>query len=292
MPQRSSTAFDYLERINRAVDHLYTHLAEAPSLAQLAKIAAFSPFHFHRVFRSVTGQPVARFQARLRVERAALLLGRANSRRRLTDVASEVGFSSSAELSRAFRARFLVSPSTFRAQKSKHAQTSPRRPRYLSRHAPASSIQLTSYPERRVAIIRVVDCFTGSRLATAHGALEAWADQRGLGALPLFGISHDDPEITPADQCRYDLGIEVDGPVRGSNGVITRALPAGEYLECRAHGGVEAITAAWEHLFTALPDSGFEPANAPGIERYLTKPDFASWSSFEAVAALPVVRLR
>lgn len=62
MPQRSSTAFDYLERINRAVDHLYTHLAEAPSLAQLAKIAAFSPFTFTESFAASPANPSLAFR--------------------------------------------------------------------------------------------------------------------------------------------------------------------------------------------------------------------------------------
>ncbi len=294
MTRRESTQFDYTERINRAVDFLYAHQGEPASLARLAKIAAFSRFHFHRVFRSVTGQTVARFQARLRVERAALLLGRAGSQRALTDIAAELGFSSSAEFSRSFRAHFSTTPSAFRTrhqQMRKPSQTAAPPRRYVGGHAP-TSFQFVSHPERRVAFIRVSDCFSGVRLANAHRALQAWAEARGVRALPLWGISHDDPDITPASQCRYDLGFEVAPHVRGSHGVATRLLPACDALECTARGGIEALSAAWEQLFAALPSSGFEPANAPGIERYFSKPDFVSFSHFDVVVALPVVASR
>ena len=41
------------------------------SLGALARVAAFSPFHFHRVFRAVTGETLFGFIQRVRLERSA-----------------------------------------------------------------------------------------------------------------------------------------------------------------------------------------------------------------------------
>ena len=38
------------KRVNRVIDHIHGHLGEPLSLASLARLAAFPPFHFHRVF--------------------------------------------------------------------------------------------------------------------------------------------------------------------------------------------------------------------------------------------------
>lgn len=41
---------EYVARINRVIDHIETHIDGELSLSALAKVACFSPFHFHRVF--------------------------------------------------------------------------------------------------------------------------------------------------------------------------------------------------------------------------------------------------
>jgi AraC-like DNA-binding protein len=53
---------------DRVVDHIHEHLAEALSLETLARVAAFSPFLFHRVFRAITGETLFTFIQRLRLE--------------------------------------------------------------------------------------------------------------------------------------------------------------------------------------------------------------------------------
>src|SRR6267143_1069627 len=46
----------YEKRVNLVIDHVSAHLAEDLSLEGLARVAAFSPFHFHRIFRAITGE--------------------------------------------------------------------------------------------------------------------------------------------------------------------------------------------------------------------------------------------
>jgi AraC family transcriptional regulator len=62
---------EYEQRVNRVIDHIRAHLADELSLATLARVAAFSPFHFHRLFRSITGETLFGFVQRQRIEKAA-----------------------------------------------------------------------------------------------------------------------------------------------------------------------------------------------------------------------------
>ena len=66
MEASQSTRQEYAARINRVVDHIQTHLADPLDLEQLAAIACFSPFHFHRIFRAWMGETLQAFVHRLR----------------------------------------------------------------------------------------------------------------------------------------------------------------------------------------------------------------------------------
>ena len=48
----------YVHRINAVIGHVREHLNEDLSLDGLAKVANFSPFHFHRLFKSITGETI------------------------------------------------------------------------------------------------------------------------------------------------------------------------------------------------------------------------------------------
>ena len=64
-PQRASTSIAYIERVDRAIDHIVSHLAEPLSLKAVSRAALLSPFHFHRVFQALMGETLAEFVKRL-----------------------------------------------------------------------------------------------------------------------------------------------------------------------------------------------------------------------------------
>src|SRR6185295_12090368 len=99
---------------NRVIDHIRGHLADELSLSRLARVAAFSPFHFHRVFRAITGETVFGFIQRLRIEKAAAAL-RDHPDHMVLAIALDHGFASAATFARAFRARFGMSATAWRA---------------------------------------------------------------------------------------------------------------------------------------------------------------------------------
>jgi len=73
-------------------------------------VAAFSPFHFHRVFFTLTGETLFAYIQRQRLEKAAAVLA-AGGETSVLEVALDHGFSSAATFARAFRARFGMSAS-------------------------------------------------------------------------------------------------------------------------------------------------------------------------------------
>lgn len=61
----------YRARLNRAIEYIDEHIGDKLDLETVAGIAAFSKYHFHRVFSSMVGEPLGAYIQRLRLEKAA-----------------------------------------------------------------------------------------------------------------------------------------------------------------------------------------------------------------------------
>ena len=83
------------------MDYVRRNLDSDLSLDELAKVAYFSPYHFHRIFKATTGETLVQFTQRARLERAAYLM-KASPERELGSIALEVGFSAQSDFSRVF----------------------------------------------------------------------------------------------------------------------------------------------------------------------------------------------
>jgi AraC family transcriptional regulator len=93
--------------IEKVVDYINANLDGNLSLATLAAVVSFSPFHFHRQFTSYTGISIARLVRLLRLRRAALKLA-FNPELTITEIAFESGFDSTESFSTASRRRIFA----------------------------------------------------------------------------------------------------------------------------------------------------------------------------------------
>ncbi|MFP4416927.1 MAG: helix-turn-helix domain-containing protein [Fibrobacterota bacterium] len=99
---------EYRARINRVMDFIQNNLHRPLQLKEIAEVAHFSPYHFHRIFGALVGETLAGFIQRVRVEKAAMRL-LADRRRSVIAIALDTGFSTSASLARSFRDHFGMS---------------------------------------------------------------------------------------------------------------------------------------------------------------------------------------
>jgi AraC family transcriptional regulator len=298
---------DYVEAVNRAIDHVVQGLDRPLRLEDVARVAGFSPFHFHRVFRSLVGETLRHFVKRVRLERALFLIAHDRGRS-LTDVALSSGFSSSADFSRSFKQRYGVPPSAIdidvmRAHGRERLQRVVETPdgRYsLERLPPGENpdgfeVLLRDLPARTVAYIRVLNPYAsidGVRGAAAR--LLAWAEERGLADGQWLGYQWEDPEIVPLEQCRYDIAVEVDpAALPREEGEIGRLdFPRMRVAQVEVRGDIELEMRALDWLFgTWLPASGHVPDEQPCFEAFIGKPFAHGLEHFELFAHLPVRRV-
>jgi AraC family transcriptional regulator len=280
---------DYVARVNRAIDYIHQHLADSLTLEEVARAAAFSPFHFHRIFHGLVGETLHAFIKRVRLERA-LYLRAHHQGKLLTDIALACGFSSSSDFSRSFRKHFGVSPRAFDldAWRRTHREALALAQLPAGANPDGFRVGFRDYPARHVAYIRVTRP-TLVKVRRAAERLVTWADQHGVGTGEWLGYMWDEPENVPAVHHRYDVGVEIPAriPTDGEVGVVS--FGPMRVAEVRIAGPIDLETRAFDWLYaTWLPRSGYTPDHYPAFEAWREKPFAHGDEHFELSVQLPV----
>ena len=171
----------------------------------------------------------------------------------------------------------------------------------------------------RYVYTRIFAPYGDSRLLDRYNALRARLTRRGTDVreIVFIGMSLDDPSITPAEHCRYDLGVAFPTEAGGIVGGIIRSRGASsrpgatlpDRAECEAEGvtmrdlapqqvaGIHCVgdiayeERAWHYLYRLwLPSSGFVPADLPAMELFVKLPEEIGWETFDLETCIPVAR--
>jgi AraC family transcriptional regulator len=293
--------------VNRVIDHIREHLAEPLTLGELARVAAFSPFHFDRVFKAVAGETLFEFVQRVRVDRAAsaLLARRDDS---VLEIALDHGFASAATFARAFRARFGMSATRWRAGggarwRARHGRNPGKHVRKLRKAGgrrarntrggkeAVMSVRVQQQPAYHVAYMRYVGPFGPGGIPELWERFNRWREAHDLfrpDSITL-GVTNDDPGIS-GDKARYDACVVVPREFAPDRLVNMMDIPSGTYAVAGFVGTARDIVPAWEQVFAAwLPGSGYQPDDRPCYELYRGDPTVdGAQGSFRCDLCLPV----
>lgn len=287
----------YEARIARAIAHVDARLSEPLSLEKLAAVACLSPFHFHRIFRSIVGEPVRDFVERRKLEQAIAL---ANKGASWKHAAAACGFNSPISFTRAFKRVFGVPPTQFdmvewwrrRDDRDDAAEVSAFFLRPAAPLDPEFSVEVRERPSARLAIASVWGGYLHpQRLVGAYERLRAWAASARIDATNgrVAGASRDDPDLTPLSRCRYDFVIELPEGVVPPSRFSIADRDRGLWAIVKAAGGMDVVDRVWSQLFKSwLPASGLDLRDAPVEEVYLRLPEEIGWDKFDLLCCVPV----
>lgn len=301
----------YQARMHQVLQYIDAHIEEPLNLAQLARVAAFSPHHFHRLFSAWHGERLGDYLRRRRLELAATRL-LAQPSLTILEVALGVGFGSAEAFTRAFRDHFGQPPSVWR-RASVAARQQPGNPGQANRKLGqmrggpsgqdansseepkefAMTVRLQTLDPVLVAYLRYTGPYGWPINAFWRDTFEPWLEQNGLAGRPRYGISHDDQSITAADRCRYDACVEIDPGTVLSGGAQTLQLPGGRYAILDFQGSPAEIGEAWATLLRDwLPGSELQLDGRPCFEYYpADEHENAETRQFTCQICVPVASL-
>ena len=104
----------HLGTVEKARDYILSHFKENISLQRLAAHCLVSPFHFSRIFKTITKSSPHQYLNSVRLTHARILLTETSSP--VSDIAYECGFNSPEHFVTAFKQYYKVKPSTLREQ--------------------------------------------------------------------------------------------------------------------------------------------------------------------------------
>jgi AraC family transcriptional regulator len=250
--KREETADIYRYRIAAAIEYVKQHLDEELELADIAGVAHFSPFHFHRIFRAFEGEPLGSYITRLRVEQAARLLRESDLP--VEAIAYNVGFGVPSSLSKAFRQLYNITPSEYRSNKTINIMKTPQTDRSIKLKAP----KIVELEPKTAICVSFTGDYNQLDYSGAFSKLWAMVKKQGLysAGIEHIGIFHDDPKVTERSKLRTDICLAVAKPAHEEGDISVKTIAGGSYAVFTHIGPYNEVGEIYDAIY-----SEWVPAN-------------------------------
>jgi AraC family transcriptional regulator len=286
-----------LERLNQAMEYIERHLDQRIEVAELARIAVTSEYHFRRMFSALAGIPLSEYirRRRLTVAGAQVLA----QQRTLLDVAVRYGYSSGEAFARAFRAVHGIGPGE--ARRTGAALHSQPRMSFRLIIEGSSSMRYRIVEKGEFSVVgkkaRVPLVHEGMNPAIVEFVrsigqetlqhMEELSDQEPHGVVSVsYNIADSREEGTELDYCH---GVVTNAAAPA--GMETLTVPAGTWAVFESSGAFpQALQYLWRDVFTQwFPSNPYRSVPGPEILRTrlsedATEADAELWIPVERTA--------
>ncbi|WP_422092006.1 AraC family transcriptional regulator [Tenacibaculum ovolyticum] len=277
-------------RISKSITYIEEHLHEKLMLNEIASKAHFSPFHFHRLFSSVTGETLNNFITRKRIEKSASFLLH-KKEMSVTEVSEKVGFTNLSSFSRVFKKFYGMSAVEFKKE-SKHKFSK------ICKIESNNGQVLTSFEQYicnvnnnlnwlKMNAKTEVKIMPALKLAyishqgkmdaidNVYNKLMRWAHPKGIMTqenLRMLTIYHDSPKITDPEKIRMSACVTLLEDIKTAGEVNLKTLPKTKCIVSRLEIASKDFQEAWESSFVWMSEHGYKKADQDPFEIYYNNP--------------------
>jgi len=276
---------EYIGRINTILRFIDNNLDNQLSLEKIAEKASYSPFHFHRIFKAITGEPLNAYIIRKRIEKTAGILIRQKGVS-VSELSLQYGFSSNSSFTRAFKKVYGISPSEFRKLspgkyskickvESKNGQENQIFEKYICNINNQitwikmnAKIEIKEFLETDIAYVTQIGV---EGIEQAFDKVLRWGRSKGMlenSNTKIARIFHDSFKITDPDKVRMSICMFLDKEMKAEGEIGMDSIAGGKHIVSRFEITVEEFEKSWSGLFIWMNENGYQKSAHDPFEIY------------------------
>jgi len=277
---------EYYKSVNRAVEYINNHLDKMITLSELAKSAAISEYHFHRIFKAILNESPGDYIQRLRLEKVSFLLQ--TSTLSIYDIAEQTGYQSAPALSKAFKKRYGTTPSAFRTSPADLtiALSKPVKNLYIQ------PVIKTIFP-KEVLYTRIIDPFHNKEaFRKAWAKLIQFAELNGIpnNQDEYYCISHDISTITNPKHYRLYACIHTPKKIKPKGIFGIQTIQGGLYAVFTHKGPYKDLETIYCNIYRYwIPNNDYGLRDTIHFEKFLNSPDTTSKEELLTEIYIPII---
>lgn len=264
---------EWIERLNSAINYIEEHLSDDIDYEQVAKVACCSTYHFQRMFAYMADVSLSEYIRRRRMTMAAVDLQSCEAK--IVDIALKYGYDSPTAFNRAFQGVHGIAPSLVKVGGVSLKSFSP-----ISFKITIKGAAEMNYRIEKKDVFRIVGIAQPLQKeieknfeivpqmwqkASMDGTIQKLVSMMNSEPMGLLGVS----ACNDMDNWRYFIAVASTQQI---DSILEEYIvPASTWVVFSDEGTSQSIQELEKRIVTDwLPTSGYEYANAPDIEVYLS----------------------
>ncbi len=265
--QKKITENKHIQIANDTMYYIYKYIDTDINLDDLASSFDLSRVHFQKVFKEQMGKNIYETIKDIRLHKASNLL-LTNKSSTITQIANMCGYSSQTSFIRAFKQRFNQTPKEWKNGGFKE---------YSNKILKDNEVifdAMEQYKGIEPLIVKLKPSiayyvrnmgYRKAKIQKVWQKIQAWKYTNEIEKYEEVAFYHDNPVITPADDCFYIAGVVVKEKKDLSNTKLPHfKIPGGLYASFEINGVHGDIQRFIQWVYQEwLPSSGFETTTNP-----------------------------
>lgn len=269
MSKKTTTNKSHFEQINLALSHIHFNFGSKFTAEDLAYISGYSVFHFHRVFKEITGENVNDYIRNTRLEKASNLL-LYNQHQTIEEISINSGFETSIGFRAAFKKKFGTTPKQWR--KSGYDTTCKELNKALEEIEDEYNIKEPSIVlNEPIPMVYTIVYGYKDDMSAEWNRLYEMCEASGVLSAPhrYIGLFHNHPSFANFSNSRYIACIETQEDVYRSGQMGKCVISGGRFAKfeftCKHKDLYKMMHLAYINW---LPKSDYEVRNFPAYVEY------------------------
>jgi len=247
--------------------YIYTHIDTDINIDELAYDLKISKFHMHRIFKETFGKNIYELIKSIRLQKASNLL-LTNKYSTISNIGNLCGYSSHSSFIRAFKERFSMTPKEWKKDGYKIFS---KRILELSEHPALYSKADFSTLEPNIVQMPCIDAFYirhqgyNKSMKKTWQKLYTWILNNKIESYKQIGLYHDNPSITPHEECQYIACVQTDQLDKIEQNRLPKfTIAEGTYAKFDIQGVYGDVLKLIQWIYQEwLPASDFETTTKP-----------------------------